>query len=217
MSWTIERTPHNESDILELESAIAAAANERILMFCAANDQGIARDRSFPAACALTKHLFKIGAAEASGAVWKWVGDPADVDFIFPGHNVVKERPNDAPVDKCRTLTGSSVATAIAAGLAALVLYCVQLGALNTQASNQQQGQGHPTVTMEDFKAMKGHERMKEAFLAIGTSQASGNKYVEVWDVFKPAAKQGEGAARERRIEIVTEVAKRLKTRKTFE
>lgn len=217
MSWTIKPTPHNESDISELESAIAAAAKERILMFCAANDQGLARDRSFPADCTLTKLLFKIGAAEASGAVWNWVGNPAAVDFIFPGHNVIKERPNDAPVEKCRTLTGSSVATAIAAGLAALVLHCVQLGALNEQASNQQQGQGNPTVTMEDFKAMKGHERMKEAFLAIGTNQESGNKYVEVWHVFRPAAEKGEGAAKERRMEIVTDVAKRLKTRKTFE
>jgi hypothetical protein len=211
MSWTIERTAHNAADIAELESAIEAAARAGILMFCAANDQGIARDQSFPAACGGTKHLFKIGAAEASGAVWKWVGDPADVDFIFPGHNVVKDRPNDTPLEKCKTLTGSSVATAIAAGLAALVLYCVQLGALNSQ------GQGGNAVTLEDFRSIKGHERMKEAFLAIGTSQASGNKYIEVWDVFGPAAKKAERVGRDGRIEIVTEVAGRLKTRKTFE
>jgi subtilisin family serine protease len=219
MSWTIEKTQDNASDIHELESAIEAAARAGILMFCAANDQGIARDHSFPAACGGTKHIFKIGAAEASGAAWKWVGDPNDVDFIFPGHNVVKERPNDAPLEKCRSLTGSSVATAIAAGLAALVLYCVQISALNTQTqtSTQQQGQRGNAVTMGDFTAIKGHERMKEAFLAIGTSQASGNKYVEVWDVFGPAARKGKGIGRERRIEIVTEVAGRLKTRKTFE
>ena len=186
-------------------------------MFCAANDQGIARNRSFPAACGGTKHLFKIGAAEASGAVWKWVGDPSDVDFIFPGHNVVKERPNDAPLGKCRTLTGSSVATALAAGLAALVLYCVQLAALNAQALNQKQGQKGNAVTMEDFKAIQGHERMKEAFLAIGTSQASGNKYIEVWTLFEPAVQKAEKERREERINIVTEVAGRLKTRRTFE
>jgi hypothetical protein len=217
MSWTIERTPANTADISDLESAIEAAASAGILMFCAANDQGIVRDKSFPAACGRTKHLFKIGAAEANGAVWKWVGNQDDVDFIFPGHNVVKERPNDAPLEKCRTLTGSSVATAIAAGFAALVLYCVQLGALHTQASNQQQTQGVNAVTMDDFKAIKGHERMKEAFLAIGTSQASGNKYVEVWEVFGPAAKKAEGVARGKRIDIVTDVARRLKMRKTFE
>jgi len=210
MSWTIERTADNAADIVDLESAIRAAENAGILMFCAANDQGIKKDESFPAACG-TKLLFKIGAAEASGAVWKWVGHPGDVDFIFPGHNVVKERPIDTPIDKCTTLTGSSVATAIAAGLAALVLYCVQLGAL------QSMRQGVSAVTMEDFRSIKGHERMKEAFLAIGTSQASGNRYIEVWDVFGPAAKKGDRMGKEGKIDIVTEVAGRLKTRRTFE
>lgn len=214
MSWTIERTTTNATDIIDLEAAIEAAARAGILMFCAANDQGVAADRSFPAACGGTKHLFKIGAAEASGTVWKWVGDPADVDFIFPGHNVVKDRPNNAPLEKCKTLTGSSVATAFAAGLAALVLYCVQLGALNTQDLKDRQGNA---VTMEDFKAIKGHERMKEAFTAIGTSQASGNKYIEVWDVFRPAAKKADKVGRGGRLEVVAEVARRLKTRKTLE
>jgi hypothetical protein len=213
MSWTIERTALNAADIQDLEYAIEAAAKAGILMFCAANDQGIARDHSFPSACGGTKHIFKIGAAEASGVIWKWAGDPADVDFIFPGHNVVKDRPNDAPLDKCKTLTGSSVATAVAAGLAALILYCVQLGALNTQASNL----GGTAPSMDDFMAIKGHERMKEAFLAIGTSQTSGNKYIEVWDVFGPAAKKAERADKEGKIEIVAEVAGRLKMRKTFE
>lgn len=222
MSWTIERTKSNKTDIDELSSAVEDAAKAGILMFCAANDQGIARDHSFPAACASTKHIFKIGAAEAAGTVWKWVGDPSDVDFIFPGHNVVKERPNDAPIEKCKTLTGSSVATAIAAGLAALVLYCVQLGALNTEDLNQQlnmlqQGRRGSVVTMEDFQAMKGHERMKEAFLGIGTSETSGNKYVEVWHVFESAAKKAAATEKDRKIEIVTEVAERLKTRRTLE
>ncbi|KAL2010897.1 hypothetical protein VTN00DRAFT_3615 [Thermoascus crustaceus] len=156
-----------------------------ILMFCAANDQGIARDQSFPAACAGTKHIFKIGAAEASGAVWKWVGDPADVDFIFPGHRVVKDHPNYSLETNCDILTGSSAATAIASGLAALILYCVQLSARQTEHLNQQQVHGARTVTMNDYKTMKRHGRMKEAFLALGTSQASGNKYVEVWHVFE--------------------------------
>jgi hypothetical protein len=107
------------------------------------------------------KNLFKIGAATEDGTVWKWVGELSDVDFIFPGHNVVKERYTEAPLESCKTLTGSSVATAIAAGLAALVLYCVQLGALNNEELNQR-GQRGSVVTMVDFKALKGHERMKE-------------------------------------------------------
>jgi hypothetical protein len=49
MSWTIEKTKENARDILDLEAAIEAAAKAGILMFCAANDQGVAsRDKSFP-------------------------------------------------------------------------------------------------------------------------------------------------------------------------
>ncbi|OCL02873.1 hypothetical protein AOQ84DRAFT_382209 [Glonium stellatum] len=59
---------------------------------------------------------------------------------------------------------------------------------------------------MEDFKAVKGHEKMVEAFLAIGTSQASGSKCIEMWNVFGPAVKEAEGVDQERRIQIVTEV-----------
>ncbi|KUJ16880.1 uncharacterized protein LY89DRAFT_669327 [Mollisia scopiformis] len=213
MSWTIERTAQNVSDIADLETAIELAAKQGILMFCAANDQGISSDQSFPAA-ASTKHLFKIGAAEASGTVWKWVGDPAQVDFIFPGHNVVKDRPNDAPLDKCKTLTGSSVATAFASGLAALILCCVQLGALTTQAANERLAQAPGAVSMEDYKAMKGHERMKEAFMGIGSK----NKYLEVWNVFGSAASKAERVGgRDAKLDIVSEIAQRLKTRKTME
>lgn len=217
MSWTIERTPQNTADIADLESAIELAAKEGILMFGAANDQGIESDKSFPAGSSKGR-VFKIGAAEASGTLWKWVGDPADVDFIFPGHNVIKDRPNDAPLENCKILlTGSSVATAFASGLAALILYCVQLGALNTQALNERLSQSAGAVSMEDYKAVKGHDRMKEVFLAIGTSQASRNKYIEVWDVFGFAAKEAEKVGKDGRLEIVTRVAYRLKTRKTME
>src|ERR1700683_1227799 len=98
MSWTIERTEMNTKGIGRLEKAIELAANEGILMFCAATDQGVYRDRSFPAASS-TKRLFKIGAAEASGTASKWIGDQSAIDFIFPGHNV-EPRAGDGPLDK---------------------------------------------------------------------------------------------------------------------
>ncbi|PYI33496.1 hypothetical protein BP00DRAFT_117362 [Aspergillus indologenus CBS 114.80] len=210
MSWTIERNEQNAADIRDLEAAIGAAANAGILMFCAANDQGAALDVSFPAACANTKNIFKIGAAEASGAVWKWVGDAAAVDFIFPGHKVVKERPNDAPIDKCQTLTGSSVATAIASGLAALILYCMELSYVQTQAVNQ-------PGKMDHFEGLQRHERMREAFTAIGTTQSSGNKYIEVWNVFEKAVEKSQGKPPDQFPAIVNEVANKLKARKMLE
>ena len=138
MSWTIERTDENKSDILALEQAVQVAANKRILMFCAASDGGPVSDRSFPAR-SVKEVLFKIGAATEEGSKWKWVGDATNIDFIFPGHKVVKERYTEAPIQSCNLLTGSSVATAIAAGLAALILDCVQRAALHYEGLLRQQ------------------------------------------------------------------------------
>lgn len=138
MSWTIERTVDNESHIGNLEKAVQAAAKKPILMFCAASDGGAISDKSFPAE-SLRDLVFKIGAATEEGKAWKWVGDEKNIDFIFPGHDVVQERYPEALLQSCNLLTGSSVATAIAAGLAALVLDCVQLAALHYQELLDQQ------------------------------------------------------------------------------
>jgi subtilisin family serine protease len=207
MSWTIERTDTNEKGIAELEKAIELAASEGILMFCAATDQGAYIDNSYPAASS-TKKLFKIGAAEASGTAIKWLGDPRAVDFIFPGHNVVKERPGDVPIDKHTSLTGSSVATALAAGLAAVILYTVQVGALTPTDRARHKG-----VTMDDFRALKKHKRMRDAFLDIGTTDGSEKKYIAVWQRFKDAVKKSETEPRDTWIDIVTDLAALLKKR----
>ncbi|KAH8805997.1 hypothetical protein F5884DRAFT_801362 [Xylogone sp. PMI_703] len=205
MSWTIERTENNTKGISDLEKAIERAAKEGILMFCAATDQGALKDRSYPAASS-TKKIFKIGAAEASGTALKWLGDQRAVDFIFPGHNVVKERPGDVPVDKYTSLTGSSVATALASGLAAVILYCVQVGAQPARARAR-------GVTMDDFRMLKKHDRMRDAFLEIGTTDESEKKYIAVWERFKEAVKKARSGPPDKWIDIVTDLAALLKKR----
>ena len=211
MSWTIERTEYNREGIQGLETALSTAAEAGILMFCAASDQGKGREESFPSACSLTTHIFRIGAAEASGMAWKWV--TSNVDFILPGHNIVPDHPRGVSLDRSRMMTGSSAATAIAAGLSALVLYCVQLGALHTEAFGQQQSHRTNTVKRIDFDYVKTHDGMSDVFTAIGTSQDSSNKYIEVWQTFESAPKMAVGADNEKKLEIVTEIAERLKSR----
>ena len=247
MSWTIERTDDNKSDILALEQAVQDAANRGILMFCAASDGGAVSDRSFPAR-SVKGAVFKIGAATEEGSKWKWVGDATNIDFIFPGHKVVKERYTEAPIQSCNLLTGSSVATAIAAGLAALVLDCVQRAALHYEdlllrqktcnsSGPLSQGDGLQTaqnpldsevdsellttkadidaaiqraekVLSEDYKSLKAHDKMYEAFRRIGLTE---DKYVKVWDVFQKAPAEAKEKMPEERIEIVSRIAQRLK------
>jgi subtilisin family serine protease len=206
MSWTIEQTEMNTKGIGRLEKAIELAANEGILMFCAATDQGGYRDHSFPAASS-TKRLFKVGAAEASGTAFKWIGDQRAVDFIFPGHNV-EPRAGEGLLDKPASLTGSSVATALAAGLAAVILYSVQVGALNPTERVKHKG-----LTLEDFRTLRKHELMKEAFLEIGTTDESDKKYIAVWERFDEAVKKAKTQDPDAVIDVVSGLANLLKKR----
>ncbi len=212
MSWTIERTDTNADAILQLEKAIGLAASEGILMFCAATDQGGYRDDSLPAAASSTKKLFKIGAAEASGTASKRIGDLRAVDFIFPGHNVEPRggsNINDTTgIDK-HAMTGSSVATALAAGLAAVVLYSVQVGALSPTNRSK-----HKPITMEDFRTLRRHDRMRDAFLEIGTTDDSDKKYVAVWKCFQEAVRKATGQPPDTVVDIITDVAEFIKKRK---
>ncbi|ETS78061.1 hypothetical protein PFICI_10123 [Pestalotiopsis fici W106-1] len=203
MSWTINRTSDNHGSIEKLEKAIAKAAQKNILMFCAATDQGPVKDTSYPAATALTKNIFKIGAAEASGQAMTWLGDPNLVDFIFPGHQVIKERSDDPSVRIYTALAGSSVSTALASGLAAVMLYCVQLSAM---ASSQ----GRSTPDLSRYMSLKNHQSMKKAFLQIGTTPESKNKFITVWERFENPVRGADERPSRPKIDFVVDLANAL-------
>ncbi|KAI6366354.1 hypothetical protein MCOR25_005169 [Pyricularia grisea] len=206
MSWTIEKTESNKSDVGELERAIEDAAKSDILMFCSASDQGMRRDNTYPYRCP-TKKIFRIGAAKATGAADEYVGDPNAVDFLFPGHKVVEEDSGDSNEAKQRRalprdLTGSSAATALASGLAALILYCVQVGCVLKAPGNNPE-----EADYANFEALKSHERMKTALERIGTTKESNNKFIEVWNRFEKIVKKAEGEPQDFRIGFIEELA----------
>ena len=122
MSWTIE-PPEDEGVRRELEEAISAADKANILMFCSAADQGAKQTDTYPSRA--TRRIFTIGAAGPSGETNSWVGNPEKVNFTFPGDRV--EIMDSTPNDTTPEISGSSAATALAAGFCALVLYCVQV------------------------------------------------------------------------------------------
>lgn len=128
MSWTIT-PPSNETvsekqDMKELEQAISDALTANILMFCSASDEGANQTATYPSK-AQPGNIFKIGGADANGGLYDRVGDISVVDFILPGQLVASEDLTDSALSK-QYWSGSSVATALAAGLAALILYCAR-------------------------------------------------------------------------------------------
>lgn len=178
MSWTIASDSEDEG-IKALKEAVKEAEKQNILMFCAASDQGVSPDNSFPGK---SHCCFKIGAATAWGTPHKIIGTPVNpVDYIFPGHNVVQEQGGNRRADRVNLLTGSSVATALATGLAALILRCVQFAVQHYEEDENVELAEKMKKNLEELKT---HGKMQEAFEQIRTIPMNGTKYVAVWNVF---------------------------------
>ncbi|KAF2497767.1 subtilisin-like protein [Lophium mytilinum] len=110
-----------------LKKAVDAASEAGIVMTCSAHDEGSRIQKAYPAghhADGIT--IARFAACDEYGKIIRedWKGD---YDFLIRGHNVAA---GVIPFLKSEdTITGSSVSTAIAAGLSSLILTCDRLGA----------------------------------------------------------------------------------------
>ena len=119
-SWAISaKQPYND-DQIKLDDALKAAAGQNILIFCAASDGGpdTAVKDSLPAAAS---QVFCIGGATGTGVRDPIVGKQA-VKYLVPGScTTVNDQGRHVE------LRGSSVATALAAGLAGVILQWISI------------------------------------------------------------------------------------------
>lgn len=199
MSWTID-PPEDETEWRELDNAIAKAASENILMFCSASDRGARQTATYPSKAAPNK-IFTIGAASAWGAADPRVGSLNNIDLTFPGDKVglpAAAAPGD--VSAIKEASGSSVATALGAGLAALILYCVQVRYAIAQEPDAK------NKTRADFERLRKHENMLRAIKDIGTTEKSSYKFVEVWELFGKKVAEKERVRQDKWIELVADI-----------
>jgi hypothetical protein len=191
----------------------AKEAKKRIpLMFCAMRDDGEpgANKEDLPAGMQECK-TFRIGAAEASGSVYSrlsYSDAHRQTTYLFPGvdiqdvlysdaANVVGEANPDmgdlqlsakAPegLTVMNGVTGSSIATALAAGLAALLLHCTKLGVYYTQ-----QVRGNPHPIQPEAVAKNGEfAQMSSAFDKLCSINKQNLKYANPADRFQSAIQQ---------------------------
>lgn len=152
MSWTIKRAGQNKDVLEDLEKAVQDAHKAKIVMFCAVSDQANFQEPVCPAGDGNT---ITIGAETDAGDPWPHVGKNP-VDFFLPGVDVkVKDQ----------TLSGSSIATALAAGLAAVIRHCIVIACPD-----------------RNELPVDGYVGMKEAFQ---TMCGTGQKSLEVWRFFE--------------------------------
>jgi len=149
--------------ITNLDTAIQEAKQKNILMFASASDQGEA-DRNkdiYPASC---DSVITIGSGASDG-------DPAtgvrldQVDYLIPGEEI------KVTDDHENTISGSSVSTALASGLAALILHCIDIYSSQCLESFETQRQ-----KSDDYR------RVRRAFKLMAPS----GKYLNAPLFFKP-------------------------------
>jgi hypothetical protein len=133
MSWNVRRREHkgendpgNEVEVNELQKAINTAATDKgILMYCAAGDNmgEIGKDQKW-VPCDL-ENTHSIGATDMHGSKKPYVVDNDKLDYLLPGENILNE------ADKDMKDAGNSGATALAAGLAAMVMFIARKHNIN--------------------------------------------------------------------------------------
>jgi hypothetical protein len=114
MSWTLIETQQNSKEISRLQAQIMDAAREKIIMYCAAADQGLYGG---------LKKLHPAGSdATSSGFVHQ-----DQVNYLFPGEEF----------EEIGNRKGSSAATALAAGFTALILWCFEASERNGKSKDR--------------------------------------------------------------------------------
>lgn len=171
MSWIIEsRTPESE-DMRALHQAINRAAEQKIMMFCSASDQGgNTEDCSYPGEWG---SCIKIGGSTALGDRLTWVNEK--VQFLLPGKRIPFENSGGKTYSY---ESGSSLATACASGLAGALLYCDRIlgnGNVLREGSNIKtafRGLTHGTNQLFPNVQKNFEERFKDSYIKAQPNKA---------------------------------------------
>ncbi|KAK0655666.1 hypothetical protein B0T16DRAFT_451309 [Cercophora newfieldiana] len=175
MSWTVSPPPAQSPLKAAFDAALQRAIDSNVLMFCSAKDSGHVSDQYYPAGYR-PDSVVKVGAANPTGLAYDWAGSLDRLDFIFPGVEVVQQHGAGAPagISKLTAETGSSVATALGAGLAALIMCCARIALVT----------GTVGLTSADVERLRKRDVMVETIARFGrsTSDKADGKFIEVWN-----------------------------------
>lgn len=122
MSWTIDEKKENNNGVENLKVAIENAARKKIILFCASDDKGDTSGTIPLPASSDTKLIKKIGSCDEHGVKSSFVNSDR-VDYLFPGEML----PEVSGINWRSRDKGSSASTALASGLAALILWCAEM------------------------------------------------------------------------------------------
>ncbi|PMD38046.1 subtilisin-like protein [Hyaloscypha variabilis F] len=147
--------------------------SQGIVILCSTADEGNNNQEVWPA-----KHIdtLAIAACNLNGKLTQWSTDTG-AQYHFPGEDITTEL---VPYDLSRKkISGSSVATALAAGVASLVLACYRYVPLK---------EGEVEAALRNSRVEKSFKRMRdlaEEANGYNSSVSLNPKYVRPWLVFR--------------------------------
>ena len=167
MSWSIRKKGLDNGKRKEFQESIRRAYTEGITMFCAASDHDMTSESTaeddIPAAFI---EPIKIGSPRADGNPLTQVGR-GKVEYYLPGDKVVLDGYQPA---KGQPQSGSSLATAVTAGLAALLKYCNSFG--SDETDKEKTGRGLTTeVTRAAFRSLSSQSGFLEVKTHFGDTK----------------------------------------------
>lgn len=122
----------------DLEHWVSKAKEKGVIIVCSTHDEGTRLPTSYPA---YWKPGLVISACDEYGRLLRDI-DEQQYDYRIQGQNVAA---GVIPfVESSDSLTGSSVSTALAAGLSSLILTCYKLARLQRKEPGAECGQGMP-------------------------------------------------------------------------
>jgi len=164
MSWSFNTEKRHGHEIDDFEKAIRAAAGKGILLFAAINDSERANLANY-LPIRMTE-VIRIGSATSHGRQTEFT-QPMSAEFLFPGNKVVLPAPGSTTGAKVE-VSGSSTATAFAAGLAGLIIYIMRVhesakdSGVERQECAQRLEETKKKVGMARiFRALGGHDTTK--------------------------------------------------------
>ncbi|KAI1043797.1 hypothetical protein LB505_012450 [Fusarium chuoi] len=183
MSWTLPIETGKDHVKGELHAVLKKAVENKVLMFCSAPDKGKFTELDYPSG-PWPNSFFRIGAAYSNGTVFQWTPE-VGITYILPGVDVVQDQlkggssKSGEGSKSGKNLTGSSVATALGAGLAAMIIYCVKASILSVKTANQNKAAIHPIPDDRAIQVAK-PDAMRRAFASLGSTTS--NKFLQVWE-----------------------------------
>lgn len=198
ISWTIRNIvnqdghnrPHQGHETEEVEAlkkAIDKAKKAGILMFCSASDDVQKKGVDMLPYSQAGDSGFRIGAADAYGWSDRATEDHRTIDWFFPGNQVADDfNPRSMRGGELQYRDGSSVATALAAGLASLIIYMA-----NLMKAYSTPGSKNAAKFSEYSSILRRKDAMRKAFDNIITDENyKDKKFLPVWDLFRTRAEK---------------------------